>query len=451
MDLFQQAASDNALTVSALTDRIRKRLESDFREVWVSGEVSNLRHQSSGHLYFSLKDADSQLSCVLFRGDANRQPILPENGMECVLCGSISVYPPRGSYQLVVRVVVESGAGRLQAEFERLKRLLAAEGIFATEKKRAMPPLPVRIAVVTSATGAALQDFLRILKRRQFAGLVTVYPARVQGAGAAEEMCAALAEAMRGEHDVIVLTRGGGSVEDLWAFNNPDLVRAVAASTLPVISAVGHEIDHVLTDYAADIRAETPSGAAELISSHYRDILERVAQAGKSLERAKEARITSAQAQLKYCASQLKIAEPRYRLQNAAMRVDDLEQGLARSVEGAFGSQRQRLDECKWMLQQLNPAKRIPQCRQLLGERAQRLNRTIFRSLAECSKQVDLVESRMASSSVEATLRRGYAVLTDNKGVLLADTQGVLSAPEKKIQARLQDGAVRLRVDDETT
>ncbi len=447
MDLFQQVASDNALTVSALTERIREQLEGEFREVWVCGEVSNLRRQSSGHVYFSLKDADSQLSCVLFRGDANRQPSLPENGMECILCGSISVYPPRGSYQLVVRVVVESGAGRLQAEFERLKRMLAAEGVFERDRKRPLPILPLRIAVITSPTGAALQDFLRILKRRDFGGSVTVFSARVQGAEAPAELRACLQQAQEGDFDLIVLTRGGGSMEDLWAFNDPDLARAVAFSRKPTLSAVGHEIDHVLTDYAADIRAETPSGAAELISSRVQQMRERILQTGERLERSRVAFLNDAVARLKLCASEFRSIDPRNRIEKWHMRLDDLEQQVGRAICDALVRARNRVNDCTLPLEQMTPRNRLRLMRERLQERRLQLERCRVRYMAERERTLAQLEIRLQNNGVEATLKRGYALLTDDEGQLLASCKAILASPERSLQARLHDGKLRLKLD----
>jgi exodeoxyribonuclease VII large subunit len=447
MDLFLQTASENALTVSALTELIRKQLEGKFSDVWVCGEVSNLRHQGSGHIYFSLKDANSQLSCVLFRRDAERQTVLPENGMECILCGNLSVYAPRGSYQLVARLVIESGAGRLQAEFERLKRLLAAEGVFARENKRALPILPLRIALITSPTGAALQDFLRILKRREFGGQVTVFPARVQGAEAPAELLCGLEQAQRGDFDVIVLTRGGGSIEDLWAFNDPNLARAVAASRIPTLSAVGHEIDHVLTDYAADVRAETPSGAAELISSRVQQMRERIIRAGECLQRARTTIVNEAKAQLKFCEAEFKNIHPRNQLEKIAMRVDEFEQNLSRCVWDELAMARKRITDCVMPLEQLTPRNRVQLMRERLQERTLQLNRCRMRYLAERKKQLDQIECRLQNNGVDATLKRGYALLTDDAGQLLAKRAQIMTSPNRILRARLQDGSVRLKLD----
>ena len=275
-------------SVSEFTRRVKVLLESGVRPGWVRGEVSNLRAQASGHFYFSLKDAGAQLACVLFRGDAARQGVALRDGVQVVVFGELNVYEVRGQYQLVVRMVVDDGVGRLQKEFEALKRRLADEGLFDAARKQPIPSMPATIGFITSPTGAAVRDFIRILQRRGWCGRLLVLPAKVQGEGAAAEMAEMIAQAARtGVFELLVIGRGGGSLEDLWAFNEELLVRAVAACAVPVISAVGHEIDVTLCDFAADVRAETPSAAAELISSQFLDGVQRAAQAHGGLHKNK--------------------------------------------------------------------------------------------------------------------------------------------------------------------
>src|SRR5258708_1947845 len=271
-------------TVTEFTREVKELLEGGVRPGWVRGEVSNLRAQSSGHVYFSLKDAGASLSCVLFRGDAARQSVALRDGLSVLASGEVSVYEARGQYQLVVRALIDHGAGRLRQELEKLKSRLAAEGLFDPARKQPIPLLPRTVGFITSPTGAAVQDFIRILTRRGWTGRLVVLPAKVQGEDAAAELAAMLrtAEALK-IFDLLVIGRGGGSIEDLWAFNEEPLVRAVADCGVPIISAVGHEIDTTLCDYAADVRAETPSGAAELISSHYVAATERLRQAAGHL------------------------------------------------------------------------------------------------------------------------------------------------------------------------
>jgi len=298
-------------TVTEFTRRVKELLEGGLPPCWVQGEVSNLRAQASGHVYFSLKDAGAQLSCVLFRGDAARQSLALRDGLAVLAYGEVSVYEARGQYQLVVRALIDHGAGRLQAELEKLKSRLAAEGLFDPARKQPIPLLPRTVGFITSPTGAAVQDFIRILTRRGWTGRLVVLPAKVQGEGAAAELAAMLrtAEALK-IFDLLVIGRGGGSIEDLWAFNEEPLVRAVADCGVPIISAVGHEIDTTLCDYAADVRAETPSGAAELISSHYVAATERLQQAAAGLVDSLAGAVAQAAERLDHARSRLRLLAP---------------------------------------------------------------------------------------------------------------------------------------------
>src|SRR5471032_2040127 len=320
--LFSDAAGTEVESVSEFTRRVKALLEGGLRPGWVRGEVSNLRAQASGHVYFSLKDAGAQLSAVLFRGDATRQTVKLRDGQQVVVYGEVSVYEARGQYQLIVRAVIEDGMGKLQREFEALKARLAAEGLFAPERKRAIPAMPQTVGFVTSPTGAAVQDFLRILTRRGWRGRVVVLPAKVQGDGAAAEMIAMLALARElGIFDLLVIGRGGGSLEDLWAFNEEPLVRAVAASAVPIISAVGHEIDFTLCDFAADARAETPSAAAELISSQFVACAERAERAGETIGFVLEAAVARATERLDHARSRLRLLSPAAQLEQGHLRL----------------------------------------------------------------------------------------------------------------------------------
>ena len=268
-------SADAPLSVAALTDKIKGLLERPLKQVWVSGEISNFRRQNSGHCYFSLKDTTSQLPCVLFSRQAVQLDFALENGLAVTLYGEISVFAPHGRYQLLVRFALQSGAGHLQIKFERLKRMLASEGLFDSVRKKAVPSQVRKLALITSESGAALQDFLRILQRRNYHGHIYLLSASVQGQQAVPEICQRLEQVRSLPNiDLVVLTRGGGSAEDLDAFNQEKLVRALADCPLPTLSAIGHEIDTVLTDYVADKRAETPSAAAEIISSQWLQLIE---------------------------------------------------------------------------------------------------------------------------------------------------------------------------------
>lgn len=435
---------EQVLDVTALTRLIKRQLEGRFAQIWVRGEISNLRVQSSGHLYFSLKDAGSQLPCAFFASDAARQDFSLEDGMEVLLMGDISVYEPHGRYQLIAKFAIRSGEGRLQLEFERLKRKLATEGLFDADRKQALPLLPRRIALITSPTGAALQDFLRILKRRDFRGEVVVFPARVQGKGAAQEVAARLEDAnARGGFDLVVLARGGGSIEDLWAFNEEALARTVATSRLPVVSAIGHEIDHVLTDYAADVRAETPSAAAELISSLYLKAWESHQEAGKQLHRLAERQLRELHQRIEQLQARRQTIAPARQLEMLLMRVDDLEMRLIRAWESRQNAQKGRLESLAHRLVQQHPKMRLKLALQELDNLAARLTRVGQHYLPRQRTLLENMGKRLQNSSLQATLSRGYAILQAEDGRILSDCTS--ASREASLRARLRDGEIRLR------
>ncbi len=389
------APAKTAESVTALTRRVKTLLERGVGEVRVKGEVSNFRRQSSGHCYFQLKDAGAQLACVMFRGDAARQTVDVGDGLQVVLGGEISVYEARGQYQLIVREVEEDGIGRLQREFEALKRRLAAEGLFDADRKRALPALPLRIAIVTSPTGAAVQDFLRILLRRGWRGRLVVVPAKVQGEGAAEEITAGIAWANTvGDFDLIVTGRGGGSLEDLWAFNEEPVVRAIAGSDIPVISAVGHEIDFTLADFAADVRAETPSGAAELVSSAYQDQISRMMEAAADLAGYVNGAVRDHRRDLQGLKDRLRLLAPRAQIEQGWLRRDDLANRLRRSLDQTVNQHQQRIQLTRMRWETLDPQRRVE---------------------SESQRLLSLWQ-RLQAVSPESTLRRGFTIVRDSAG-----------------------------------
>lgn len=443
MDELMTPPPEEVLDVTALTRLIKGQLEGRFAQVWVRGEVSNLRCQSSGHVYFSLKDNGSQLPCVLFARDAARQSFELVDGMEVLLLGSISVYEPHGRYQLIARIAIQSGEGRLQLEYERLKRKLAKEGLFDSSNKQELPLLPRRIAVITSPTGAAVRDFLRLLKRRGFLGEVVLFPARVQGKGSADEVASMLehANASAG-FDLVVLTRGGGSIEDLWAFNEESLARAVAASRLPVISAIGHEIDHVLTDFAADIRAETPSGAAELISSLYLNSTDKVEKIEADLDAALDHGLKQLQRHTDSLEARLGAIAPARQVQLLQMKIDEIENRLLRSIESRASSSQRKIEGLSQRLLRQHPKLQIELAQQKLAADKSRLVRATRQYIANQNNILTHLAKRLSNSSLQATLGRGYAVLQAKDGRILPDKENVRS--EKTIRARMRDGEVEL-------
>ncbi len=442
-DLLRPEPGD-VLAVTDLTRRIKRVLESDFTRVWVRGEVSNLRRQPSGHLYFSLKDDGAQLPCVLFARDAARQGIQITDGMEVLLFGDLSLYEPQGRYQLIAKIALQSGEGPLQLEFERLKRKLAAEGLFDPSRKKPLPRLPRRIAVITSSSGAALQDFLRILKRRRFAGELVILPTRVQGKEAPAEIRGMLAHALASRgFDLIVLTRGGGSIEDLWAFNDESLARAVAASPIPIISAIGHEIDHVLTDYAADRRAETPSGAAELISSLYLEAASELAEAAKALQSVVTARVDLLCRHHERLGARLKLIAPQRQIELLGMRLDDCENRLSQALLGDLRARRETLGRMAQRLDSHHPKHQLGLLRQSLQHAQSRFTSLSKSRLQQKRQSLQHQAHRLKNSSLQSTLQRGYSILEDSEGRILDSVAKAGAAQE--LRARLKDGLIHLK------
>ncbi len=330
------------LSVSALTAQIKEILEDQVGEVSVAGEISNLRHQSSGHYYFTLKDEGSQIPCALFKGSALRLAVQPKDGAKVVAEGEVSVYAPRGAYQLIVRSLEAAGRGDLHQRFEELKRKLQMEGLFAEERKREIPEFVERVALVTSPTGAAVRDAIHVLQRRCPRIQITVFGVKVQGEGAAEEVADAIGEIGRRKlADVVLVVRGGGSLEDLWAFNEEVVARAVVASPIPVISGVGHETDFTICDFVADIRAPTPSAAAEIVSRPDEDWREEVREWGERLAEAAIDFVEEKKRRLGDLAGSYVFREPGKMVEMSGQRVDELAVQLMRGLESGWRYRKQ--------------------------------------------------------------------------------------------------------------
>jgi len=413
-------------TVSQFTRRVKNVLEAGIRPGWVRGEVSNLRIQSSGHVYFSLKDAGAQLSSVMFRGDAARQTVKLRDGLQVVVYGEVSVYEARGQYQLIVRAVVDDGVGRLQREFEALKRRLEAEGLFDPAGKRVIPAMPSTIGFVTSPTGAAVQDFINILRRRDWRGRLVVIPAKVQGEGAAAEMTAQLARAeAMGIFDLLVIGRGGGSLEDLWAFNEEVLVRAVAACRIPIISAVGHQIDFTLCDFAADVRVETFSAAAELISSAHLAHVQRLAAAADGLEERVRDGHADRRERVLGLRQRLRLLSPAAQVEQGWLRLDDLRNRHAAALQQAAQHARHRLQEARSLLVQRSPALRVQ---------------------IESHRLLSLWKRLQAASPV-SVLNRGFAIIQDADGRPVTRAAGVHAG--QRLRTVFADGTKGVTADAE--
>lgn len=450
-DLNFQPDAEAVLDVSALTQQIKRLLEGSFTQVWVRGEISNCRKQSTGHVYFSLKDKGSQIPCVLFARDAARQDFELKDGEAVTLFGDLAVYAPHGRYQLIVKIALHSGEGRLQIEFERLKRALAAEGLFEAERKRTLTALPRRIAVITSPTGAALRDFLRILQRRNFDGSVVVFPVRVQGKEAAAEIEQALAYVNRfsPEFDCIALTRGGGSIEDLWPFNDESLARAVAASATLTISAVGHEIDQVLTDYSADIRAETPSAAAELISSKSLETRRKFLELSQSLGRLTTQLPLRIQQRLEAAQTRFRLLSPQRQLAYHALRIDDTQIRLTQALRENITANRETIQLLSNRLIRHNPKRRLDLAYQNLSACKHRLEFASTKGLQASNAKLTAIQKRLENTNIQSALKRGFAILEKEDGSILTTAASAQSAA--RIKARFHDGSVALTPDKTPT
>ena len=432
-------------SVSEVTKAVRGVIESAFDEVWIEGEVSNFRQQASGHQYFTLKDAAAQLSCVLFaRGGAWRKAVALQDGMLVQAKGRLTVYEARGQYQLNVSLVQAAGAGLLQAKFEALKRKLAAEGLFDAERKRELPQFPRAVGIVTSPTGAALRDMLNVLTRRAPWLRVIVSPARVQGEGAAREIAAALDDlnqlAARGiaPVDVIVLARGGGSIEDLWEFNDEPLARAIAASALPVVSAVGHEIDFTIADFVADLRAPTPSAAAELIVPDTAELLRMLGERSAFLHRRVAAAIETARLHLSGLLRSALFREPARRIEQAAQRVDTADQSLRRATESRIAEIHQRLDALGSRIRHQRPDQILALHRQKIGSLAGALSERFQQRLRREKDRLARADDMLRLLSPEHTIGRGYTITTTAGGKFVRSTADVAVGAE--LETRLRDG-----------
>lgn len=347
--MINQPTAEIIYSVGELTERIRQLFEEHFTELWVRGEISNFKHHSSGHMYFSLKDASAQLKAVMFRGDNQYLEFQPRDGMAVLAWGRLSIYPPRGDYQLVVRRLQPLGEGELYLAFQALKEKLAREGLFDPALKRSLPLFPRRIGIVTSLTGAAIRDLLNILKRRYPPAQVIIYNARVQGVEAAAEIVAGIETFNRLQLvDVLIVGRGGGSLEDLWPFNEEIVARAIRASRIPVVSAVGHETDFTISDFVADLRAPTPSAAAELVVPDQKELLARLDELQQRLPELMKQLLKRRREKLEFLVHHRALRRPEELLQGAMQQLDYLTERLERQMQHIVERYRERLNSLKY-------------------------------------------------------------------------------------------------------
>ncbi len=455
------APARRVLSVTELTGQIRRLLEQEVGRVWVTGEITNLRTQSSGHIYFTLKDAGAQLSCVLFRGEVQVDRSLLEDGRKVTLGGEVTVYEPRGQYQLRVTAVELQGIGALQVAFEKLKHKLKAEGLFAPERKRPLPRCPQRIGLVTSPTGAAIRDVLHVVERRNPALEIVLAPCRVQGDGAADEIAAAIrllneyeaaqASLPPGEGkrlDLILLTRGGGSLEDLWAFNEEIVARAIFESVLPVVSAVGHEIDFTISDFVADLRAATPSAAAEIVTEGVFSSYQFVSEAPGRIRQLAAQQLANKRRGFAQAGQRMARLHPRRRLNDWLQRLDDLQSSLLRCLRQGARQQRMAWRNLVERLSRVRPLLLLEQRRETLRQKEQQMQSHAGQRLREWRRRVDALRDRLRLLGPEQVLARGYSITTDAQTGAVLRQAAALQAGQR-IKTRLQVGEVRSRVESD--
>jgi exodeoxyribonuclease VII large subunit len=436
--------------VRELVGQVRELIEEQFGDVWVEGEISNFRPAPSGHVYFTLKDADAQLPVVLFKRQAVLLRFRPEDGLHVLVRGRVSVYDQRGQMQLVAETMEPMGAGSLQLAFEQLKQKLKAEGLFEAGRKRPLPAFPRTVGIITSPTGAVIRDFLNIVGRRHSGLSVLLCPASVQGDSAAGEVEAALnCLNASGLVDVIVLARGGGSLEDLAAFNSERVARAIAASKVPVVSAIGHETDFTIADFVADLRAPTPSAAAELITEAQHRIAEHLARQSARLDRAAHFQLLQAQQRMSRVPVSRAEARMATILHRLEQRLDDDEQRLQEGLKSSLRGLVRRVDELGAAVLRHDPRQRLAHARQHFAAGGVRLDRAMERMQHEEKTRLHALDARLHSLSPLAVLERGYALVLDEQGALIRSAQRVL--PGERVFTRVSDGSFTSRVESLAT
>jgi exodeoxyribonuclease VII large subunit len=432
---FNLQPTRRVLTVSELTARIRDLLAKNFTDIWVVGEISNCREAQSGHIYFTLKDDRAQVRCVFFKQQQRGIKFRPEDGLQMTVRGSISVYETRGEYQIYVENLEPVGLGALQLAFEQLKKRLEAEGLFAAARKKPLPLLPTRIGLITSPRGAAVRDVVRILLRRFPNVHLTVYPVRVQGEGAAGEIVKALKFFNQKKLvDVLILARGGGSIEDLWAFNEEPVARAIAASMIPVISGVGHETDFTIADFVADVRASTPSAAAELVVQTRREFDKHIADLRETLASQIRYRLLELSRRVHELSARRGFRRPLDLLRQQRQRADEMTSRLALGLRAQLEKSRKRFTAAHLRIMSFDFRVKISAFRLRLEKRIAELSVRAERLLRAKRERLDRLRLQLEERSPLRVLERGYAIATDAAGNLLRDAAQVALGDSVAIQ-----------------
>ena len=444
-DSFQRLNLDrDILSVSQLNNRARLLLEDVFAQVWVEGEISNLAKPASGHIYFSLKDSKAQVRCALFRQNAARVREALRDGLAVKVRGKVSLFEGRGDYQLILEAVEPAGDGALRLAFEALKEKLDAEGLFSSARKVALPEHPQRIGIISSPTGAVIRDIISVFRRRAPQVALTLIPTAVQGREATGQIVRALQLADRQGFDALILARGGGSLEDLWCFNEESVARAIDACLTPIVRAVGHETDVSISDFVADVRAPTPSAAAELLAPDNSDLRQRI----DSLRRRLLMRLRNqlARAQLQLDGSTKRLRHPGERLRQQAQRLDDLDMRLRRAWQQQLNLQQQKIARAEARLAAQHPGRQLILLSQRLQSLGERLPRAIQRDLAQRRQAFGAAVHGLQLVSPLATLGRGYSILLDPRGQAIRSA--AQTRPGQKLHARLAEGELLVRVED---
>ena len=435
----------NIYSVSSLNRAAKSLLETGLGVIWLSGEISNLTIAVSGHWYFTLKDHSAQVRCAMFKGNNRHSGFTPTHGQQLLVRGKLSLYEARGDYQLIIDSMAPEGDGLLKQQFEALKCQLAALGLFAQEAKKTLPEIIKRIGIITSSTGAAVHDILSVLKRRDPRLQVIIYPTQVQGAGSAESLAAQIQLAnARNECDLLIVGRGGGSLEDLWCFNEAVVAYAIFNSQLPVISAVGHEIDVTISDFVADIRAATPSAAAELVSQNRTAVETQLQTLVSRLKRAMQAQLQLKQHQQSLLKEKLLQQDPKHKLQQQSLQLDELSLRLTHAIKQTLNRHTDRQQQLQSRLWHVSPEQRIHLEQQKQAQLKTRLQTAMHTKLKQCERQLQSQIAQLNAVSPLATLARGYAIVKDQKGKVVSEASAVKR--DEQITVRVHQGEIKARV-----
>ena len=438
-------AAQHILQVSELTRKVRFILESELNTIWLTGEISNFVGAGSGHWYLSLKDSKSQVRCAMFKGNNRRVRLQPRNGQQVLVRAKVSLYEPRGDFQLIIEQMEDAGEGLLRQQYEQLKNKLNALGVFSQSHKQAIPEHIQTVGIVTSPTGAAVKDILSVLKRRNPNINAIIYPALVQGEYASNDICHAIAQAnIRQECDVLIVGRGGGSLEDLWPFNEESVVQAIYDSNLPIISAVGHEVDTTLSDYVADLRAATPSAAAELVASDSSELLDKITTFEQRLINAVNRRNTALLQQHNHIQHRLAQVHPEQQLRGQQQKHDELSLRLSIAMQRLMAQATQQPKQLQQRLNQLSPVKVITKQQNQVQQQEQRLIHAMQSSLQHKRKSfVHLIEQIQLVSPL-ATIARGYSITRSRDNEVINSISQV--ALNEEITIQVSDGSIKAKV-----